>query len=107
VENEVAAVRETASLWAAAVERGDLDALGSLMAEAHHGVEMDKARSFPAEAFGPRIVGFRFEESGTTATDEVAAPATAETPVSSQGASQTTMRKPARTGKGKGATATA
>jgi hypothetical protein len=74
---------------------------------AHHGVQVEKDQSFPAEAFGDGIVGFRFKESGTAATDEAPAPAKAETPAASQGASQTSTRKPARVGKRKVATATA
>jgi hypothetical protein len=74
---------------------------------AHHGVTVEKARSFPAEEFGDGIVGFRFKDSGAAAMGEAPAPAKAETPAASPGASQTTTRKPARTGKRRGATATA
>lgn len=62
---------------------------------AHHGVKVEKARSFPAEAFGDGIVGFRFDEAGTTASDEAPTAAKAETP--------TAARKQTRPGKRKAA----
>jgi hypothetical protein len=67
---------------------------------AHHGVEMDKARSFPAEVFGEGVVGFRFDGAGSDSRDgadhmEAKVSASAGT------------RKPTRTAKRKAATATA
>jgi hypothetical protein len=64
----------------------------------HHGVEVEKARSFPAEAFGDGIVGFRLNGTETTAKGESQTAATSE--------SQTAGSKSARTGKRK-ASATA
>jgi hypothetical protein len=67
---------------------------------AHHGVQVEKARSFPAETFGDGIVGFRFDGAGSDARDaEDKAPAKAETPAA--------IRKPARTAKRRAAAATA
>ncbi len=66
----------------------------------HHGVKVEKARSFPAEAFGDGIVGFRFGEAASDTRDaENEAPAKVDAPVAT--------RKPARTAKRKAAAATA
>jgi len=58
----------------------------------HHGLKLDKAQTFPAEAVGDGIVGFTIPKSGTAAEGESDAPVTEP--------------KAARTGKQK-ATATA
>jgi hypothetical protein len=58
----------------------------------HHGLKLDKAQTFPAEAVGDGIVGFTIPKSGTAAAVESDAPVTEP--------------KAARTGKQK-ATATA
>jgi hypothetical protein len=58
----------------------------------HHGLKVDKAQTFPAEAVGDGIVGFTIPKSGTAAAGESDAPVTEP--------------KAARTGKQK-ATATA
>ena len=62
----------------------------------HHELTVEKARTFPAEAFGDGIVGFSIPKSGTAIESQSDAPATGATAAS----------KPARTGKRK-ATATA
>jgi hypothetical protein len=66
---------------------------------AHHGVTVEKAQSYPAEAFGEGIVGFRFGEDGTAASDDTPAPAKVEAPAP--------PRKQARTAKRKAVAATA
>ena len=58
----------------------------------HHGLKLEKAQTFPAEAVGDGIVGFTIPKSGTAAAGESDAPVTEP--------------KAARTGKQK-ATATA
>jgi hypothetical protein len=67
---------------------------------AHHGVAVDKARSFPAEAFGDGIVGFRFGEGASDAHD-------AEEEATAKVSTSAAIRKPVRTGKRKAAAATA
>jgi hypothetical protein len=67
---------------------------------AHHGVTVEKARSFSAEVFGDGIVGFRLGESGSDTPDtNDESSAKAETP--------TATRTPIRTSKRKAAAATA
>jgi hypothetical protein len=70
---------------------------------AHHGVELEKAETFPAEAFGSGIIGFRFDEAATGAGTESEPNAkTAEPkPIPVTGS------KPARTGKRKATAAAA
>jgi hypothetical protein len=67
---------------------------------AHHGVQVEKAQSYPAEVFGEGIVGFRFDGAGSDAPDaEDETPAKVDTP--------TVTRKPVRTAKRKAVVATA
>jgi hypothetical protein len=66
----------------------------------HHGVRVEKARSFPAEAFGHGIVGFRFGEGGSDTPD-------ADDEATAKVDGPTATRKPARTAKRKVAAATA
>jgi hypothetical protein len=66
---------------------------------AHHGVTVEKARSFPAEDFGEGIVGFRFNWTETASIEETPTPAKVDAPAAT--------RKPARTGKREAAAATA
>jgi hypothetical protein len=54
---------------------------------AHHGLKVEKAQRFPAEAFGKGLVGFRFNAAETTG----------------KGEGQTAQGKTARTGKAKAA----
>jgi hypothetical protein len=62
----------------------------------HHGVKVEKARSFPAEAFGAGIMGFRFGQgAGDTRDAEDETPAKVEMP--------TAVRKPVRVSKRKAA----
>ena len=42
----------------------------------HHGLKVEKAQTFPAEAFGDGIVGFTIPKSGTAAAGESDAPVT-------------------------------
>ncbi len=65
----------------------------------HHGVETEKAQTFSAEAFGSGIVGFRFDEAGTSTASEPETGSKAPTP--------TVEPKPARTGKRKATAAAA
>jgi len=57
----------------------------------HHGLRVDKARTFPAEVVGDGIVGFSIPKTGAAAESQSDAPATGATAAS----------KPARTGKRK------
>jgi hypothetical protein len=70
---------------------------------AHHGVELEKAETFPAEEFGSGIIGFRFDEAETGTRGEAAAKVEAETatPAAESKPTPITERKPARTGKRK------
>jgi hypothetical protein len=65
---------------------------------AHHGLKVEKAQRFPAEAFGDGLVGFRIPKAETAAKVEGQTAATSE--------SQTTGTKAGRSSKQK-ATATA
>jgi hypothetical protein len=56
---------------------------------AHHGLKVEKARRFPAEAFGEGLVGFRVPKAETAAKAD----------------SQTAQGKTARTGKAKASAA--
>jgi hypothetical protein len=66
---------------------------------AHHGVELEKAETFAAEAFGSGIIGFRFDEAVVTAKSEPEAEVKTATPAAES--------KPARTGKRKATAAAA
>ena len=70
---------------------------------AHHGVEMEKAETLPAEDFGGGMIGFRLDEAATGAESETEVKAaTAESKPA-----RTAERKPARTGKRKATAAAA
>jgi len=68
---------------------------------AHHGVELEKAETFPAEEFGSGIVGFRFDEAGSSTATEPEPEAETKTPTPAA------ESKPARTGKRKATAAAA
>jgi hypothetical protein len=68
---------------------------------AHHGLKVEKAQRFPAEAFGDGMVGFRFNgtETATKGEGQTAATSEGQTAATSEG--QTAGSKSARTGKQK------
>ena len=70
---------------------------------AHHGVEMEKAETFPAEDFGGGMIGFQFdvEESGTGSDTK------ADVKADTKPATPTVGTKPARAGKRKATAAAA
>ena len=72
---------------------------------AHHGVETEKAQTFPAEEFGSGVVGFRFDEAATSADSETEA--VPEAKVESKTPTPAAESKPARTGKRKATAAAA
>jgi hypothetical protein len=74
---------------------------------AHHGVELEKAETFPAEAFGGGIIGFRFDETAVTAKSEPEAEVKTATPAAESKPTRTVEKKPARTGKRKATAAAA
>ena len=68
---------------------------------AHHGVEVEKAGTFPAEEFGSGIIGFRFDETGSDTETKAATQAAEPKPT------RVVEPKPARTGKRKATAAAA
>lgn len=65
---------------------------------AHHGLKVEKAQRFPAEAFGKGLVGFRFNGTDTGAKGQGQTPATSESPAAETKAARSSKRKAAATG---------
>ena len=61
---------------------------------AHHGVETEKAQTFPAEEFGSGIVGFRFGEAAASDSEpEAKVESTTPTPAAKPRPARTRKRK--------------
>jgi hypothetical protein len=74
---------------------------------AHHGVEMEKAETFPAEEFGGGIIGFRFDEAAVRAKGVPEAEVKTATPAAERKPARSVGQKPTRTGKRKATAAAA